>query len=260
MIRILSGEGLVAIHEAAARRALLVFDFDGTLAPIVPDRGTARMRDATCVLLRAVALAYPTAIVSGRERADVALRVARVPLVAIVGNHGAEATTRPIDARLRGRVQAWAAALLEALSDLAGIELEDKGLTLAVHYRRSPDTGEARRRILLAAAALPRARVFGGHAVVNVCPAEEPTKGEAVEDLVGRLRAPGAVYVGDDVTDEDAFASPAVSLSIRVGRSEESAARYFLDGQDDVDALLRALMTARTDHATTRSAKPGGAK
>jgi trehalose 6-phosphate phosphatase len=256
MIRLLAGGGRPVIDEAAARRALLVFDFDGTLAPIVPERRAARMRETTLVLLRTVALAYPTAVISGRSRADVALRISRVPLVGIVGNHGAETPGAAIDGRVRARVEGWAGALLGTLSDAAGIEVEDKGLSLAVHYRRAPDPEAARRRILATAALLPRARVFGGHAVVNVCPAEVPTKGDAVESLALRLKASAVLYVGDDVTDEDAFESTAVTWPVRVGRAEDTAARYLLDRQEEMDPLLEALVTARSAYAREGARAP----
>ncbi len=242
-----------AIEEAAHRRALLVFDFDGTLAPIVLDRAAAALRDSTRALLRKAALVYPTAVVSGRSRSDVAARVAHAPLVAVVGNHGGEPGHEGPDPRVRRRVEAWAAALARALADLGGVEVEDKGITLTVHYRRSRRPESARRRIVEAASALEGARVSGGHAVVNVCPAGMPRKGAAVEKLVARFAAPMAVYVGDDVTDEDAFESPAVAVSIRVGRSRDSSARYYLDEQADLDALLDALIAARESAAQVES-------
>jgi trehalose 6-phosphate phosphatase len=264
MIGIFSEQGLRAIEQAAAKRALLCFDFDGTLAPIVSDRRHACMRESTRVALGTAALVYPTAIISGRGRADVALRVAHVPLVGIVGNHGAESGAESPDRSLRRRVEAWAATLRGALADVPGVEVEDKGVTLAVHYRRSRRLDEARRRILVTASALPRARVSGGLAVVNICPAEVPTKGDAIERLARQVAAPAVVYVGDDVTDEDAFECPAVTLAVRVGRSEESSARWFIDAQEDVDELLEALVAARATYAraephsdATTVAKPG---
>ena len=264
MIDILSRRGAEAIDEAGARGALLAFDFDGTLAPLTAARANARMRESTRLLLRAVALVYPTAVISGRARSDVAERVIGAPLVAIVGNHGAEALSGSPPSRIQRRVRRWAAALREPLSLVNGVELEDKGYTLSIHCRRSSRPDVARRRILEAAMHLAQARVHAGHAVVNVCPAELPTKGAAVETLVRRLTAPMAVYVGDDVTDEDAFASPAVNVSIRVGRSDESSAPYFLPRQEDVDALLEALVLARARRArgsrASTKARAGGAE
>jgi trehalose-6-phosphatase len=80
----------VVVEDVARNRTLLAFDFDGTLAPIVNVREKAFLRDGTRALLRAASLLYPCAVISGRERSDVAFRVDRIPLLAIVGNHGAE--------------------------------------------------------------------------------------------------------------------------------------------------------------------------
>jgi trehalose 6-phosphate phosphatase len=217
------------------------------------------MRESTRLLLRMTALVYPTAVISGRSRADVAALLANVPLRAIVGNHGAEVGPGRPHRRLRRRVEAWFAALRDALADLGGVEIEDKGITLAVHYRRSRQRAEARRRILLAASELPLARVSSGKAVVDVCPIETPTKAAAVEDLARRFTAPLVLYVGDDVTDEDAFRSPAVRVPTRVGSSDESTARYYLASQEEVDALLEALVVgrARAAHVGAPSATVG---
>ena len=75
MIPILSGEGDDILDQIAAARALLAFDYDGTLAPYTDERTAAGMRPETRTLLRTVALLYPCAVVSGRARADVAARV-----------------------------------------------------------------------------------------------------------------------------------------------------------------------------------------
>ena len=242
---ILSDEEAGVLEKLARERALLVFDFDGTLAPIVERPGDASMRDATRALLRVAALLYPCAVVSGRSRADLAPRLEGIPLLAFVGNHGAEAGFGPVDRTPRPAVTAWAGRLAAALEGVAGIEIEDKGLSLAVHYRRAPDREAAERRARAAAETLEGVRVFGGHAVVNVAPSDAPRKGAAVAQLLARIGRRKVLYVGDDVTDEDAFASESVAVAVRVGRAEGSAARFYLASQPDVDGLLRALVAAR---------------
>jgi trehalose 6-phosphate phosphatase len=223
--------------------SLLAFDFDGTLAPLVDDPRDARMRAHTRALLRAAAMLFPCAVISGRARADVLARLGDAPLRAVIGNHGAERGDAP-PCVVRARVAEWAAALRDAL-DEEGVEIEDKGLTVAVHYRRarSPDT--ARRRIVLLAAQLPGARVFGGHSVVNLAPVGAPTKADAIEAFSLQFPAAPLVYVGDDETDEDAFRSHVVTFAVRVGRSEASAARYHLEHQGEIDALLWAIISER---------------
>jgi trehalose 6-phosphate phosphatase len=241
----LSAGGNVVIDEVARARTLLAFDYDGTLAPIVEDRARASMRPETRALLRATALLYPCAVVSGRTRADVAERVSDVPLVAVVGCHGAEAGFGPLDRALARQVAAWRGALEQALRGCEGIEIEDKRFGIALHYRGAPSRRDAERRALAAAEALDGAVVFGGHAVVNVVPEDAPTKGDAIRELCERLRARVALYVGDDRTDEEAFRSDVVGISICVGDREGSSAVYGLADQREIDDLLRALVAAR---------------
>lgn len=247
MIHVLSNkeyEGYEAIREVARARALLAFDFDGTLAPMVDDPADARVGDHTRALLRAAALLFPCAVISGRARADLAARLARVPLLAIVGNHGAERGTAPPPGDVRAQVQAWASALRAAVGG-DGVVVEDKGFTVAVHYRMARDAAEARSRIVQLASVLPGARVFGGHAVVNLAPVGAATKADAMASLAAQFPPWPVLFVGDDDTDEDAFRSRVVSHPIRVGWSERSAARYYLENQAEVDRLLWMLVAER---------------
>jgi trehalose 6-phosphate phosphatase len=243
VIHLLSDEGLAVLRGLAHRRALLAFDFDGTLAPIVAERAQARMRERTRALLRAAADLFPCAIISGRSRADLAARLAGVPAVELVGNHGAEREDVAPSPAARAQVRAWASALGEAAD--GGVEVEDKGLSVAVHYRRAAVPEEARRRIMRLVSLLPGARAFGGHCVVNVVPATAPTKADAVERFAGHHLPWPVLYVGDEETDEDAFGSRAVTHPVRVGRSERTAARYFLEDQAEIDTLLWSLVSER---------------
>lgn len=246
MNRILSAEGLGALDDLAARHALLAFDFDGTLAPIVADRAAACVPAATRRMLRALSLLYPCAVVSGRARADVAARLDRIPLFAVVGNHGAEAGFGRLDRARRARVAAWLRTLKKDLSLVPGLDVEDKWFSVAVHYRHVPSRAAARALVMAVASTLEGARVFSGHAVVNVVPREAPDKRAAVRELVRRAGPRPVLYVGDDRTDEDVLG--AVDVGVRVGRTARSAARWYLAAQAAVDDLLRALLAARTRH------------
>ena len=246
MIPILSPEGAEAIEEIAHSSTFLAFAFDGTLAPIVPDRNAAQLGPETRALLRTVAMMQPCAVVSGRSRADVLSRLTRVPFVAVVGNHGAEAAFGPVDRETQHRVASWRMPLQQAFDGAEGIEVEDKKFSIAVHYRAAPSRDEAEQRILSAARSLPAARVFVGNAVVNLVPEGAPTKGDALRSLCQRIGARVAVYVGDDITDEDAFAAEVVRYSIRIGAAQETAARFSLPDQRAVDDFLRALLSARS--------------
>lgn len=245
MIPILSGQGDDILDQIAAARALLAFDYDGTLAPYTDERSAAGMRPTTRRLLRTAALLYPCAVISGRARADVAGRVEGIPLIGVIGNHGAEAGFGPLDGTLRSRVAEWQALLEPVLADADGVEIENKGFSIALHHRRSRSWSEARHRIRDAIAPLQKAIVFEGHAVVNVLPEGAPTKANAIRQLCQRFSLDVVVYVGDDQSDEEAFQCEAVTVAIRIGLDPGSRARFALAEQAEVDELLRALIVAR---------------
>ncbi len=245
MRSILEPEWEKALDELAEGDVLLAFDFDGTLAPIVPSPPEARMQLSTWALLRVVALLYPTAVISGRSRADLAPRVARIPLVATIGSHGAEAGFGPIDLKLRRRVAAWRDAIREPVEALQGVFMEDNGFSLSIHYRHAPSPADARRAITAAVSSVPEARIVPGRFVVTLAPAEAPNKGQALQALLSRLGKARALFVGDDRTDEDAFRAAGVAVAVRVGRSGRSAAHAYLPEQAAIDELLRRLIRAR---------------
>ena len=223
MIDILSPAGRQALSDVARRKPVVALDFDGTLAPIVHNPGDAGMRDTTRGLLRVLSLLCPCAVISGRARADVASRLGPASLAVVVGNHGSEMSGAPPPRQLRARLSTWAATLRRSF-DPADVQVEEKGFTLAVHYRNSSRKEEMRRRIWTVAQALPGATLRGGHAVVNVAPDGAPTKGDAVEAFASGFEGRPVVFIGDDEVDEDAFRSPRVTLSIRVRKHPASGA------------------------------------
>lgn len=233
------------LERFARSRTLLALDYDGTLAPIVTDPGRAAMRASTRRLLGQAARAYPSVVISGRSRSDVARRLRGVPLAAVVGNHGLE----PWRARGRPPREAarWIPLLRERLAGIPGVVIEDKGLSLAIHYRKARDRKEARAKVLAAAARLDRVRLLGGKEVLNVLPAGAPDKGRALEQARAREACDAAIYVGDDETDEDAFAlgRRGPLLAIRVGRKRGSSAPYFIRAQAEIDLLLGRLLSLR---------------
>jgi trehalose 6-phosphate phosphatase len=231
--------------QIARADALLGFDFDGTLAPIVAARESALMRKTTRRLLAEVARLYPCVVVSGRAQADVARRLRGIGLRAVIGNHGIE----PAHASeaLRIQVRRWLAELTRSLAPLRGIDVEDKGFSLTIHTRRVREKRKARAAISRAVSALEGARVVGGKEVVNVLPLGAPDKGIALERERARAGCDQALYVGDDLTDEDVFARgrPGRLLAIRVGKMRGSHASYCLRGQREIDELLRVLADER---------------
>jgi trehalose 6-phosphate phosphatase len=247
---LLGDAGSAHLQALTETRLLIALDFDGTLAPIVDDRDVARMRGPTRAALRKVCARYPCVVVSGRSREDVARRMRGVALSAVTGNHGADLGRA--SARMAKRVAAWRAELAARLPQDAGINLEDKGLSLSLHYRTTPSARRPRAalaRLLarLGPQRLPHARIIEGKRVINLVPAEAPGKADAVAVMRRRLRCERVLFIGDDVTDEDVFAhaDPRVVTSVRVGRTRHSAAQWYLRDQGEIDALLQRLLVLR---------------
>lgn len=258
MKHILSKREVDVLAQLAWSRVLLAFDFDGTLAPIVGDRDAAGMRARTRDLFRRVCELYPCAVISGRSRDDVARRLGGAPVQFVIGNHGLE-PGNDID-RFARQMAEIRPSLEESLREVPGVEIEDKEYSLAVHYRRSRRREEAREAIARAVEALPvNMRSVGGKLVVNLLPADAPHKGDALVRLLRERAADTALYVGDDLTDEDVFELdlPGRLVTIRVGASRRSAAGYFVRDQAEVDALLVTLAGLRTKHGQRALAEEG---
>lgn len=236
---ILSSSGLRLLRRFARTQALLGFDFDGVLAPMVAEPDSAALRSRTRLLLQELARLYPCVIISGRARRDVLDRVRGIPL-RVIGNHGAE--PGPAASSLRKEVRRWQPVLRSLI--FPGIVVEDKGLSVAVHYRAASRKLAARNAILGCAGQLRNVRIVGGKNVVNILSSRAPSKGDALERELHRTGCRTAIFIGDDETDEDAFALAAKLkvLAIRVGRKPKSLAPYYLRSQRDIDRLLHLLI------------------
>jgi trehalose 6-phosphate phosphatase len=247
---------LRALDGLRAQGSLVVLDFDGTLAPIRANRAGVRLTPRTLRALEALARRHPVAVLSGRAAADVSARLADLGVAFVIGSHGAE---WPGEARAhpgwRRQVRGWSLALRSGLSRLPGVAVEEKPLSVAVHFRgaRAPRAAEA--HILDLAGGLRGARVIPGKRVVNLVPRGAGDKGTALARLVRLTRARRVLFVGDDVTDEAAFAAtlPVPLVSVRVGRTARTAARHSLSRRADVDLLLERLAGPGPNVRATRA-------
>jgi trehalose 6-phosphate phosphatase len=256
MKHILSPANVEVLAQFAWSHVLLAFDFDGTLAPIVAEREEARMRSSTSALFDDLCDLYPCAVISGRARADVTRRTDGAALAHVLGNHGVEPDVHK--GRFEQQIAEIRPLLQNALAELGGVDIEDKCFSLAIHYRRSRAKRLARKRIYDAVAALGgNLRTIPGKLVVNVLPQGAPHKGTALVRLRAQEGADTAVYVGDDVTDEDVFEldQPGRLLCIRIGRSLKSAAPYYLRNQREIDGFLRRLIAFRSERREGRGAR-----
>jgi trehalose 6-phosphate phosphatase len=244
------------VAEAIGGPPVAVFlDFDGTLSPIVEDPDAAALPKATRGVLEQLADLGTVAIVSGRGLKDLRRR-AEVPGVLLVGSHGFEIlgpdgrrVEQPAAAELLPEIEGAAKELREALSPLPGVQVERKRYGIAAHYRRNAAAGpEVERAVRASAGRHPGLAVSGGKKVFELRPSLDWDKGEAVRWLLEKeeLRLEGAVpvYVGDDVTDEDAFrAMGERGLGIVVlGEADRpTRAAYSLAGPDEVRTFLALL-------------------
>jgi trehalose 6-phosphate phosphatase len=245
MSRSVFPDGTAVLRAFCARGLLVAFDFDGTLAPLVSDRGRAAIPPGRRRRLRVLSSHVPVAVISGRGRADVAGRLRGTGIRRVVGGHGLD-DGRPAAGTLAA-VAALRREIAPMVEGLTGVELEDKSVALALHYRAAPDPGSVGRELgaRLAALGVPHRRMHG-HAVWDVLPPEGGGKGAALVRLAVAAGVDRAVYLGDDTTDEDVFSlcgGPEV-LGVRVGPRAASAARLHLRSIDEVDALLDVLRDA----------------
>lgn len=259
MKRALGAQGQAALRECARRNALLAFDFDGTLAPIVPQPEQAKLRPETRRLLVQLARQKPCLVLSGREPPDLADRLRGIALVGHIGNHGASfGLGVAARAAAIARAKRWRLQLDEQLGGRSDIELTDQGISLAIHFRRASNPAAARRAIRRAIEALPRACAMDGKYVVNVLPADFAHKGSVLRTIARAKGAATVLFVGDDVTDEAAFRTAVAPcfVTIRVGRASRSGASYYLSSQSEIDDLLQILLTlSRGASASQRSTR-----
>lgn len=242
MIHLFSAQGRHALDTFTQPETLVALDYDGTLAPITDDPFRACMQAATRQLLIRLAQRRPSVILTGRSRRDALRLMDGVDGIEIIGNHGME-SAHTSSIALLDRVARWKTILIERIAGAEGVSLEDKGYSLSLHYRLAPDPLRAAAFAHAIAVPLPQARLVGGKCVLNIVPVDAPDKGSALLQELRRTGSPRALFVGDDVTDEDVFRldRPEQILSVRVGRSANSRARYFLHDRDEVDQLLAYL-------------------
>ena len=250
---------------AGATPLLLLFDIDGTLAPIAPRPQDAAVPEpARAALARLAALPdVRVGLVTGRS-ADDGARLVDVPGLWVIGNHGVETVdpdgTRYIDPAAVAFAEPLARAA-DALAPLVaatpGTLLEDKRWSISLHYRLAPAAEPRLRSAAEHVVGREGLRLGEGRAVLEVRIPAEVDKGTAVVSLARRLGAgvPGSavLFAGDDRTDEDAFRRLGVFsnvVTVRVGSPEVAThARWRVDAPADVHALLQTLLASRTERA-----------
>ena len=252
----------MASRLAAATGITLLSDYDGTLSPIVARPELAVLLPETRLALAGLAThpRFRVGIVSGRGLSDLEKRI-NLPGITYAGNHGLEITfpdrsfpessfTHPLADRLRPVLLQAAAGLQERLRSHPGVIVEDKGLTLSVHYRQAPPESipEIRHAFdgVISAAPPEDIRVTQGKMVLEVRPNTDWGKGQAIEKILETV-GPDAlpIFFGDDLTDEDGFEviQDAGGIAVFVGPARHpTRAAYRVDSPTEVAEALRLLV------------------
>ena len=244
-----------ALTSALAKLAtvptlLVALDFDGVLAPIVQDPATSRPLPGSAAAVHGLADLPDTtvAMLSGRALHDLRTVSGFATPVRLVGSHGGEfddgaleltdaqgALKEELDAAVRGIVDGE-----------PGVRLEGKPAGVVVHVRGADEA--VAERVLDAVrrgpARLPGVESTEGKAVLEMA-VVQVSKGAAIDTLRARLEADAVLFVGDDVTDETAFARLRPGdVGVKVGAGE-TAAEYRVSAPEDVTDVLEALLAAR---------------
>ncbi|WP_080236732.1 bifunctional alpha,alpha-trehalose-phosphate synthase (UDP-forming)/trehalose-phosphatase [Spirosoma rigui] len=238
-----------------ARQRLLLFDFDGTLAPLVDNPANARPSDALKAALRTLAEGSNLVVISGRNRSFLERTLGDIPLY-LVAEHGAFLKKPDHDwERLDLSDSDWVDPVRELLTSFVdrfpGSSIEEKETAIAWHYRTATDDDIEGHAIELATQlrATPSPiplTVIQGSKVVEVKPAQH-SKGTVALKIAEQTPYDFIVSIGDDTTDEDMFRQlPNWAYTIKVGPGV-SFARYRLARQRDVEALLQRMSDVLVD-------------
>jgi trehalose 6-phosphate phosphatase len=240
-----------ALSGVARIRGLLVAsDFDGTMAPIVSNPDDARPLTESAAALRGLAGLPSTtaALISGRARRDLAALSGMPAEVHLIGSHGAEFDTgfvHAIDDAAKTTLRRITDSLGAIAADYRGVTIEIKPASIALHVRNADpvDGVEALRRAMNASTGW-HAQITEGKAVLEFA-VIQTDKGQALDILRQREGASATVFLGDDVTDEKAFARlHGPDIGIKVGDGD-TLAGYRVDSPEDAAAALVFLLDQR---------------
>lgn len=240
-----------------AEQVLLLFDFDGTLTPIVPNPDEACLPPAVASQLAHLSegTKFLVGLITGRSLADIQHRIG-IPGLIYAGNHGLEIHGPGLDfihevaARLAIVQAPITARLKEALAGLTGVIVEPKGLSLSLHYRMTPGCQLERVEAAFHSTVAPyldsgSVKITTGKMVLEVRPNVDWDKGKAIAKL--REAFPGAsetLFFGDDLTDEDGFnvVQDSGGVAVFVGTARQpTAAWHRLDNPAEVGQVLGLL-------------------
>ena len=257
----------------AGRRMAVFLDYDGTLTPIVRRPEDAELSRNMRQVIRKLAANCPVAIVSGRDLPDVRERVG-IDELYYAGSHGFDIAgpgikrrEHPEGSRLLPEIDRAEKALQKRLSVIDGCRVERKKFAVAVHYREvaEEDVPAVEQAVQAVHAEQSGLRLSGGKKIFELQPDVEWHKGRAVrwllEDALDlACSAVMPVYIGDDVTDEDAFEeirNDGIGIWVSDAEANDSAARYQLRDTQEVRQFLLKLADKLQQTAELTCLAPG---
>lgn len=244
---IFEDSNLKVLENLANADTLYAFDFDGTLSSIVTDYGDARARESVNHLMVQICKLAPVAIISGRSISDLNKLINFSPKF-IIGNHGMEGVLSKDEMDLiENKCNEWKKSVIENFSSLfakVGVEFEDKTYSFSLHYRKSQDPQEAERVIQEVIKFLPEeAGIISGKFVFNILSRPEINKGYAFKKILAAEKKKFSFFIGDDDTDEDIFnIKDPDCVTVRVEKSSQSNAKYYIKSQEEIDLLLSNIL------------------
>jgi len=249
MTLLFSEQGHERLTAIVRPGVLCAFDFDGTLAPLVAKPECAHLPTELMERLVELSKYAPVAIITGRSLGDIHARIS-FEADFIVGNHGIEGLpgwelrAGQHEELCRAWMEKLTAALREQEALHSGVWIENKRYSLSVHYRLAPDHRHAESDLIKLIDSLkPQPRVIAGKYLFNLLPEDAMHKGSALEQLIQTTGATSAIYVGDDITDEDVFRLRRSDLlTVRVEAAENSNAQFFVPRRQDMSQLLDDLI------------------
>ena len=246
------------IERREQRHLLLLFDFDGTLCPFSPDPDAVHLTPAVSGLLGSLACkpASTVGIISGRRLPDLHRRARVAKEIYLAGFHGleieapGEAFMHPDAAEATPLMRGIADQMQPCLQHLPGVFIEDKVFSIALHYREADDEVRVTAQDQFMSIArrhldTGRLRALPGACVIELLPGIAWNKGHALEwirERVEKLHGPTfSVYIGDDVTDEDAFRAVGPNGMTIAASDRASGAQFLVDGPDSVRRLMQLI-------------------
>ncbi len=236
----------------ASASVFILLDYDGTLTPIVERPEDAHISSETRNLLKTLAdkRGYKVGVISGRVLEDVKKRVG-LEEVYYAGNHGLELSgpdiefVHPEAKELAGSISKVFEELKIELGGVEGVIVENKTLTVSVHYRTTPaeKIELVKQKVLGVVSRWQHLQLTYGKKVLEVKPKLDWNKGRAAQLLIERI-APESlpIYAGDDSTDEDAFLQLSRGVTILVTNTPiQTSAKYYLRDADEVKEFLKQL-------------------